>query len=584
MVYLTSSGVAASTANLFVSTSNNVGIGTTVPTANLHVTGNIYASNSVTTTNLVTAGITSNATTTTFNYDTLTIPFMSVTTLNVASTSNTLTQSIQGSAGQTSLTVIGNVYVSNAMTTTNVFATTVSASTQFSGPGTGLTGSAASLSVGGSAGSLSATLGLTSGGTGQTSAQTAMNALAGAVTSTQYLRGNGTNVVMSAIQAGDVPTLNQNTSGSAGSLSTTYTAGRILYGAGSGVPTTVSTLFYDSGNGRLGIGTASPTAPLHVGDGTAYQNGTTTITKLALMDSTVATIGTVNIQMGKASSTYDSFFLSYVNLGASSASNYAAFNWYNGATTMAIQASGNVGIGTVSPSYPLHVVGQVATGSAASYYFNINGGFSAITTAWNTGIYSQYYVTSTSGFAAWSDSRIKKNVRAIENSLSAINKLRPINYNYIDAAYGQQVKAGLIAQEVREVLPDSVSKTTAFVPNIYKAATALTSNTVTLDGHGLVPGDKVRLVSEINANIETKIISVDGPVFTVEADLTKETRLFVFGKEVEDFLILDYDHVFNVAVGAIQELSSENTALKQSLASATARLDSLEARLAAAGI
>ena len=136
---------------------------------------------------------------------------------------------------------------------------------------------------------------------------------------------------------------------------------------------------------------------------------------------------------------------------------------------------------------------------------------------------------------------------------------------------------GLIAQEVREVLPDSVSKTTAFVPNIYKAATALTSNTVTLDGHGLVPGDKVRLVSEINANIETKVIFVDGSIFTVEADLTKETRLFVFGKEVEDFLILDYDHVINVAVGAIQELSTENTALKS-------RLDSLESRLAAAGI
>jgi hypothetical protein len=37
MVYLTSTGVAASTANLFISTSNNVGIGTTSPGANLTV-------------------------------------------------------------------------------------------------------------------------------------------------------------------------------------------------------------------------------------------------------------------------------------------------------------------------------------------------------------------------------------------------------------------------------------------------------------------------------------------------------------------------------------------------------------------
>lgn len=53
------------------------------------------------------------------------------------------------------------------------------------------------------------------GGTGQSSQQTALDALAGAVTSTYYLRGNGTNVVMNTIQAGDVPTLNQSTSGTA---------------------------------------------------------------------------------------------------------------------------------------------------------------------------------------------------------------------------------------------------------------------------------------------------------------------------------------------------------------------------------
>lgn len=56
---------------------------------------------------------------------------------------------------------------------------------------------------------------LANGGTGQTSAQAAIDSLAGAVTSGSYLRGNGTNVVMSTIQAADVPTLNQNTTGTA---------------------------------------------------------------------------------------------------------------------------------------------------------------------------------------------------------------------------------------------------------------------------------------------------------------------------------------------------------------------------------
>lgn len=73
------------------------------------------------------------------------------------------------------------------------------------------------------ASNLTGTLAIANGGTGQTTQQAAINALAGATTSAQFLRGNGTNVTMSAIQAADVPTLNQNTTGSAGSVANTVT-------------------------------------------------------------------------------------------------------------------------------------------------------------------------------------------------------------------------------------------------------------------------------------------------------------------------------------------------------------------------
>ena len=73
----------------------------------------------------------------------------------------------------------------------------------------------------GTASNVTGTVAIANGGSGQTTAQAAMNAFAGAVTSGSYLRGNGTNVVMNTIQAADVPTLNQNTTGSAGSLVTT---------------------------------------------------------------------------------------------------------------------------------------------------------------------------------------------------------------------------------------------------------------------------------------------------------------------------------------------------------------------------
>lgn len=68
---------------------------------------------------------------------------------------------------------------------------------------------------------VSGVLDIVNGGTGAATRQDAMDALAGAVTSGQYLRGNGTDVVMSAIQAADVPTLNQNTTGSAATFTST---------------------------------------------------------------------------------------------------------------------------------------------------------------------------------------------------------------------------------------------------------------------------------------------------------------------------------------------------------------------------
>lgn len=68
-------------------------------------------------------------------------------------------------------------------------------------------------------------LALASGGTGQATQQAAMDALAGAVTSGLVLRGNGTHVTLAAIQAADVPTLNQNTTGTASNVTGTVALG-----------------------------------------------------------------------------------------------------------------------------------------------------------------------------------------------------------------------------------------------------------------------------------------------------------------------------------------------------------------------
>jgi hypothetical protein len=70
----------------------------------------------------------------------------------------------------------------------------------------------------GTSANVTGTVAIANGGSGQTTAQLAINAFAGAVTSGSYLRGNGTNVVMNTIQAADVPTLNQNTTGTSANV------------------------------------------------------------------------------------------------------------------------------------------------------------------------------------------------------------------------------------------------------------------------------------------------------------------------------------------------------------------------------
>lgn len=81
--------------------------------------------------------------------------------------------------------------------------------------GTGATSASAALAALGGVPLTYLPLGIANGGTGATSQQGALNAIAGGVTSGQYLRGNGSDVELSVIQAADVPTLNQDTTGTA---------------------------------------------------------------------------------------------------------------------------------------------------------------------------------------------------------------------------------------------------------------------------------------------------------------------------------------------------------------------------------
>ena len=110
-VVLDGAGGTVSTANVFISTSNTIGLGTTSPAANLHVIGNIYASNALQTTNIFSTSLN---VTSISNLNSVVTPSANITTLNVTSISNLNT-----------LVLRNNIFASNAITTTNIIASNV---------------------------------------------------------------------------------------------------------------------------------------------------------------------------------------------------------------------------------------------------------------------------------------------------------------------------------------------------------------------------------------------------------------------------------------------------------------------------
>ena len=125
------------------------------------------------------------------------------------------------------------------------------------------------------------------GGTASITAQSAIDTLAGAQTNGQYLRGNGTNVVMSAVQAVDLPQIALGGSAVSGTLgvinggtgqSNVYTDGDILIGNSIGgtlnrnkiVGTAPITVTNGAGTitiGATGIGSGNVVGPASASDG-----------------------------------------------------------------------------------------------------------------------------------------------------------------------------------------------------------------------------------------------------------------------------------------------------------------------------
>jgi hypothetical protein len=341
--------------------------------------------------------------------------------------------------------------------------------------------------------------------------------------------------------------------------------------------------------GNVGIGTSSPLVPLHVSSSSAIP--------VALIDGS-GTAGTWLTLRNTASGGTNWMLISAASGNGVDAGKllftYGSGPNYTLGTAMALVPGGLVGIGTTTPAVPLDVESSV--NQSASYgWLNVHGQTS---TASGNNPYSikagQRIMASE--FNAVSDSRIKEIIGQSDRQadLEIIQKLRVTDYHMKDrVANGDTPCKGFIAQEVETVIPEAVTKSRQFVPDIYAAASGAkfdpAARTIALKlakAHGLKTGDRVRLMTEAG-QLDLPVSSVPSEQEFVATNCEKEPKqVFVFGREVNDFRTLNYDRIFTTGISAMQELARRVSALEEheaehvALEKRAARVDELEHEVA----
>lgn len=219
--------------------------------------------------------------------------------------------------------------------------------------------------------------------------------------------------------------------------------------------------------------------------------------------------------------------------------------------------NGFIGIGTSTPTVPLHVVGSSDVTTGESTFFDV--GPPSLTHDM-TGFTIPYSIRANSGvlalyFVASSDERIK-NVQRRSDSGADLRKLLDIevtDFLYKDVVEkGSRPQKKAIAQQVEEVYPQAVSTTTDVVPDIYKKA-PINNGWVEL-ATDLKVGDRVRLITEKGHRATHEVLEVAEDKF--RTDFVEDvSQVFVYGREVNDFRNVDYEAIAMLNVSATQELN-----------------------------
>jgi hypothetical protein len=164
--------------------------------------------------------------------------------------------------------------------------------------------------------------------------------------------------------------------------------------------------------GDVGIGIAAPTRELHI------NNGSATFSYMALTSSTTGNTVNDGLHVGISGTT------AFIRNFEAGSMHFRTDN----TNRLVIAATGEIGIGTTTPSYSL----ELATNSAAKPTSN----------TWT--------VTS--------DARLKKDIRPYESGLSDLLKIEPVWFTYNGkAGLPEETGVGVIAQDIQKIAPYMVN-------------------------------------------------------------------------------------------------------------------------------
>jgi hypothetical protein len=244
---------------------------------------------------------------------------------------------------------------------------------------------------------------------------------------------------------------------------------------------------------------------------------------------------------------------------------------------------GNGGLG----HYPVEIYGFKTTYGSYWQYTSGGSNWGVGTTNFNIGLYVQYTVSADGGYLLASDERIKTNIKDASTGALDVIKTIPIkSHGYIDSFLnGCPTMYNVIAQDIQRTYPEAITVTESYIPDMFVKCNwiSVTDNQIKINipkPHTVIVGDKVRCILEDSSQKDITVTQViNTTTFVVEKwddfDMKKSDEMFLYGKQVKDFLRVDKIKLGILGLAGTKELQQIVETQQQTISTMASQIGTL---------